>query len=173
MPVVQTKTRAEYDELMDILDKKWAKWRSKESNKAYDAWKTYENNTCIEIDDLHLISFADIEYYTEQRYRILSLNDYKKMNDIKEVCEFKRGERISISDDTGDEYEERIFISYIEWASSPYVCVDCYHNLAYANWEPFDITSWKYALEKKKISSEDIQKAKKLLIETWEKWATF
>jgi len=114
MPVVHTETREEYDELMDILDKKGAKWRSKESNKAYDAWKVYENNTCIEIDDLNLISFADIEYYTEQRYTILSLNDYKKMNDIKEECEFKRGDMILVRDYISEEYDERIFLAYIE-----------------------------------------------------------
>jgi len=36
------------------------------------------------------------------------------MNDIKEECEFKRGERIMVRDDKFNKYEERIFISFIE-----------------------------------------------------------
>jgi len=172
MQAVHTKTQAEYDELMDILDKKWAKWRSKESNKAYDAWKTYENNTCIEIDDLNLISFADIEYYTEQRYTILSLNDYKAMNYTKE-CEFKRGERIMVRNHELHENEERIFLAYIEWALAPYICVNNRDEEDFTKWNPFTSTIWKYAKQKPAHSPEDIENAKKLLIETWEKWATF
>ena len=172
MPVVHTKTKEEYNELMDILEKKWAKWRSKESNKAYDAWKVYENNTCIEIDDLNLISFADIEYYTEQRYTILSLNDYKKMNDIKE-CEFKRGERIMVRDDKFNKYEERIFLAYLGVSYSPYVCISYGDEENFTKWNTFTFISWKYAKQKPTHSPEDIENAKKLLIDAGEKWSTF
>ena len=82
--------------------------------KEFDGWDRCKQNTCIHIENLEKIYSFDITHYTEQLYTILSLNDYKKMNDIKEVCEFKRGERIMVRDYELKDYEERIFLAYIE-----------------------------------------------------------
>ena len=172
MPVVHTKTRAEYDELISILEKKWGSWCSRTSMKGCDAWKIYEHNTCIDINDINLISYFELEYFTRRWYTILSLNEYKAMNDITEECEFKRGERIIVWDNE-NENDERIFIAYIEWAYSPYVCVTNEDEEDFTRWNPFGFFSWKYAEKKPTHSPEDIENAKKLLIETGEKWSTF
>ena len=173
MQVVHTKTRAEYDELISILDKKGGSWCSRTSMKGCDAWKIYEHNTCIDINDINLISYFELEYFTIRWYTILSLNEYKAMNDITEECEFKRGERIMVRDYTEDEYDEVTFLAYIEWAENPYICVEsCSHN-AYNNWKLFAVSTWKYTKKKPTHLPEEIEKAKRLLIETGEKWATF
>ena len=171
MQVVHTKTREEYDELMDILDKKGGSWEYREPMKVFDAWKEYEHNTCIDINDINNLLFWPLEYEIKEWSTILSLNDYKKMNDIKEECEFKRGERIMVRDDKFNKYEERIFISFIEWAEFPYIVH--FEGAEFKKWKTFQYQFWRYAEKKPTYSQEDIQKAKKLLIETWEKWSTF
>ena len=172
MQAVHTKTRVEYDELMDILEKKWGSWSGHAGTKAFDAWKEYEHNTCIDIEEIDLLSVADIEYFTNYSYTILSINQYKAMNDIKE-CEFKRGEVILVRNHELQENEEAIFIAHIEWGKYPYICVINIHEEDFTQWNTFCFLTWKYAQKKPTPSPEDIQKAKKLLIETWEKWSTY
>ena len=172
MPAVHTKTREEYDELIEILDKKEAKWDEWQTVKEFDAWKAYEDYTCVDINDINNLLFAPLEYDIEEWSTILSLNEYKSMNDIKE-CEFKRGEVILVRDYISEEYDERIFLAYIEWMYAPYICVRSSNDGAYTKWKPFDVNLWKYAKKKPTPSSEEIENAKKLLIETWEKWSTF
>ena len=86
------------------------------------------------------------------------------MNDIKE-CEFTRGERIIVWYTKIDQYEEQIFLAYIDWATKPYICVDWYDEDMFIDWDTFWTTNWVYAKKKPKHSTEDIEKAKKLLIE--------
>ena len=65
MIVVHTKTQKEYDELMDILDKKGGCWNCGLKTKTTNRWNLYKDNTCINIDDITEISFSELVYYTK------------------------------------------------------------------------------------------------------------
>ena len=171
MQIVHTETRVEYDELMDILEKKGGSWCGWDKMKEYDVWNAFKQDTCINIStNLNTIVFGELVYYIKNWYTILSLNDYKKMNDIKEVCEFKRGEMILTSNEVDGEYMDRIFLAYIDWARNPYVCVSRGDEYNFTTWMPFDEYSWKWTKKKPTHSPEEIENAKKLLIEARSGW---
>jgi len=173
MQVVHTSTQEEYDELMDILDNRWRTWCGWDTIKGFNAWNAFKQDTCINIStNLNTIVFSELVYYIKNWYTILSLNDYKKMNDIKE-CEFKRGEVILVWENKKGNLEERIFLAYIEWAHYQYICVSNGIEEDFEKWNSFTVNMWKYAEKKATRITEEIEKAKKLLIETWEKWSTF
>jgi len=86
------------------------------------------------------------------------------MNDIKE-CEFKRGDVILVRNNELKEYEEAIFLAQIKWGLYPYICVIDICEEDFTTWKTFGFTTWKYAKQKPKTSPEEIENAKKLLIE--------
>ena len=94
MQAVHTKTQEEYNELLDILDKKGGKWCNGNiinRDGIFKHW--YQEKTCVNIDDITSL--------------YVWLDDYKKMNDIP-VCEFKRWEIVEIRDNLRHEWSRKI-----------------------------------------------------------------
>lgn len=55
----------------------------------------------------------------------------------------KRWEKVLVSDD-GNKWNERIYITTIEWSKYPYVCVDVDDEEDYNDWKPFSVCTWEY-----------------------------
>ena len=141
MQVVHTKTQEEYNELLDILNKKGGKWCNGNiinRDGIFKHW--YQEKTCVNIDDITSLYVWLDDYFRDEWYQILSLNDYKKMNDIP-VCEFKRWEIVEIRDNLRHEWSRKIFLAEIFWSEYPFICADIEDE---KDNKEFMHTSWKF-----------------------------
>lgn len=72
------------------------------------------------------------------------------------VEEFERGELVETRDD-GDEWKPMIFLTEIEGAKFPYVCVATMDEENFKNNKPFGFNSWKHIRKiKTKITLKEI-----------------
>ena len=69
--VVNTKTQAEYDELICIL--------KKAGRETKDEWSQFEEETCVEVEDE--FDYCDKDFYENSvfDYKIITLNQFKQM----------------------------------------------------------------------------------------------
>ena len=75
-------TRESYDRLMVILDKLGYKWANdlKPSDKSYDRWGEYRENTCILgstciYGNCGTLSFCNFRFYADFTYELLELTE--------------------------------------------------------------------------------------------------
>ena len=82
--VVNTKTQAEYDELMRIYEKAGWKWRGTGKPTGCILWREYKENTCIRIEDK--FTYGQKVTYQEYNYKVINKNKKYDKNS-KRNCE--------------------------------------------------------------------------------------
>lgn len=159
MQYIHTKTREEYDQLMDIFEKKGWEWTSWKSPKKWN-WYREGENTCISNENAFW--YINLIYVGKDA---ISFQNYLKLEGLL----FTRWERVLVSGN-GDHWYNKIYIAKIEWAASPYITVDGDDEDEFSKWGVFRFWRWKHIkkLEKPEtvtitLSKEDHDKVKKLL----------
>ena len=74
---------------------------------------------------------------------------------------FKRGEKVCVRDDESQAWEEKIFLTEIEGADKPFVCVHSYDEDEFNEGEKFNILEYKFCKPlikaKKKMTIAEIE----------------
>lgn len=85
---VNCKTKAEEEDFLQYLDKKGIKWYGGDSIFKYTHYfyNDYESKTCFTLENKGLLQYSPIEYFQEQNYKILTLDDLviKPKNNFKD-----------------------------------------------------------------------------------------
>lgn len=102
-------------------------------------------------------------YDNKANYRICKFHDKNIPGQIKEaITEMfnssekpKRGDQVAVRNICQDDWEQRIFITKITGAKSPYICVHEIDEDDFAKNNPFGILSWRYLkpINQKKLIS--------------------
>jgi len=81
MEVINTRTKEEYNELMEMYEAKGWKWSIEKKPTKYDIWDEEEELTCICNNDL--FTFSDIQCYKERWDTIITFQEYKERLNYK------------------------------------------------------------------------------------------
>lgn len=135
---IHCKTQEEYDQLMEICEKKGWKRRNGLSPKIQpNVWIYYKDQTTV--DYCEFFQYTHKCWYKNTWYKILTFNELLEM---EWLVNFKRGDRVLVFD--GGIRQERIYLATIEWTIHPYVCVYQGYEGKFNDWEKFPTTTREY-----------------------------
>jgi hypothetical protein len=98
----------------------------------------------------------------------IQINNYEELiKYIENTPTYNRWDWVEVSDN-GVDWKVRIYLTIIEWAKCPYVCVNRVEHEEFLSKEEFDITLWKYI---RPIKKEE-KKERKLMM-TDSEWEEF
>lgn len=80
--VVNTKTKAEYDELMRLLEDDGWKWSNGALPTWSNSWLADEKDTCIEVTKKSLLYYDSKSYYQDEGYKVITLDEFKEVQGI-------------------------------------------------------------------------------------------
>lgn len=62
---------------------------------------------------------------------------------VDRIWQYERGEKVLVSNDN-NKWEQKIYLTTIEWAYKPYICVCCWNEYYFNNGDKFEIFERKY-----------------------------
>jgi hypothetical protein len=83
--VIHTKTQEEYNQVMEIFEKKGWTWIGKTKFTDYN-WDLYKEKTCIQYKNE--FSFCNKKYYIKNDYEIISFNEFIQLEQPKKEGSF-------------------------------------------------------------------------------------
>jgi len=101
--------------------------------------------------------------YSRLLYRKIENNEtsdnlsYKRIDIDTE--EFVRWEEVLVRDNEEEDWKKRIYLTTIDWANTPFVCVSRWYKEEFKEWKPFDFIAWKHIKKietKKEYSMNEI-----------------
>ncbi len=174
---VLCKTEEEAKELLKELNKRGYVWSDGSSLLSYTSHTEWANGDsyglAYQIWEDKDITYSCLGGYLRKDCPTLSFKEFKEEY-MENKCEFKRGDKILVRDFPDNDYIEKIFLTYIDGAFSPYICVAGVYEEGYENGEEFVTQHWKYAKKKEdtfeltvKINGKDVDPST-ISKETWE-----
>jgi len=129
---IHCQTQEEYDQLLEIYEKKGWKRR----NGHHPKWFIFfYEGVCVEFWDN--FTHATIGKYQVDWYKVLTFKELLEM----EETSFKRGDRVLVSSNPNATHRhERIYLTTIKWANMPYVCVSNDDEKDFNAWNMFTTT---------------------------------
>ena len=136
-------------------------------------WEIYEWEIYIEDDRVYVLHnskadwcfFEEIKGYSGARciysgYQTDDVLDNLSYNRIEiNIEEFVRWEEVLARDDEEDDWDKAIYLTTIDWAKYPFICVNWLYEEEFKEWKPFNWVSCKYIKKigtKKEYSMNDI-----------------
>lgn len=179
---VNVRTQEEYDELMDIYEKKgWSfMWKQKPKGESY--WYMHEEDTCITYCDAFHLSRSS--FHEEKGYRVITLSELKQMEQdiiwnqnwvaiddlVHRRDESPLPRYVYVSSDSAEyalkSKNKRLLIAILPGNTShKYICVDNWLEYNYRNWAEYACMAYKYIAETPKVPE---QKTITLKAEDWQ-----
>lgn len=107
---VHTPTKESYDRLMKAYEKKG--WHTSGIN-----WCDYGNETAIEFS-MHS-TYLWTDYYKSRQYTIITVEEA-----LARLWQYERGQEVLVRNNIKNPRHKRIYVTSIEWAEYPHICVD-------------------------------------------------
>lgn len=103
------KTQADYDALMIELAKEGYKWMGGSSLMKYNHWKSYKEETCVDVHANKSVSFADKAFFEEKE---CDIHGYTATDNVNRPNHYKQGKQevIEIIEESATNYP--VSVSY-------------------------------------------------------------